>query len=393
MAALWIEVVLRAIFLGFVPLIVMIGLVGGAAAAAAQGRPALVEVDQVRTEPMARTVPVLGRVVARQGGPIATRVAGAVAEVAVEVGDRVAAGALLARLVDDRRRFERELAAAELAAADAQRGTAAAELALRRQEHRRLRRLKGSAAFSRARLDDKAQEIVVSEGRLTEAAQRAGMARARLGLADWDLEHTGIRAPYAGVVGIRHVSAGAYVQVGAPIVTLIDDTGLELEADVPSDRVAGLTPGTAVAVTLDDGSAHSAEVRAVVPRENPLTRTRAVRFTPRFGAMGKPIAVEQSATLKLPVGRPRDVVTVHKDAVTKAQGKALVYLVVDGKAERRTVRLGTAVGGRFEVLDGLEPGDVVVIRGNERLRPGQSVRPKGGDAGAKRGNGAKKEPS
>lgn len=371
----------------------MVGLLGAAGVALAQGGPALVKVDAVRTEPLAQTVPVLGRVVARQGGPIATRVAGAVAEVAVEVGDRVAAGDLLARLVDDRRRFERELAAAELAAAEAQQSTAEAELALRRQEHRRLRRLTGSAAFSRARLDDKAQEIVVSEGRLAEAAQRAGMARARLGLADWDLEHTRIRAPYPGVVGIRHISAGAYVQVGAPIVTLIDDTGLELEADVPSNRVVGLTPGAAVVVTLDDGSAHSAEVRAVVPRENPLTRTRAVRFTPQFGDMGKPIAVEQSVTLKLPIGKPRDVVTVHKDAVTEAQGKPMVYLVVDGKAELRPVGLGAAVGGRFEVTSGLKPGDVVVIRGNERLRPGQAVRPKGGDAGAKRGNGAKKEPS
>ncbi len=341
--------------------------------ALAQGRPAVVKVDQVRTEPMAQTVPVLGRVVARQGGPVAARVAGAVAEVLVEVGDRVELGTLLARLVDDRMRIERDLAAAESAAVEAEQASAEAELTLREQERARLVKLRSSTAFSPARLADKLQEIVVAKSRVAAAAARRLMARARRDLRDWDLVHTKIRAPYAGVVGIRHISAGAYLKVGDPIVTLIDDASLEIEADVPADRVVGLNVGRRITMRLDDGSRHQARVRAVVPEENPLTRTRTVRFVPSFGATVKPLAVQQSVTLDLPIAAPRQVVTVHKDAILARQGAKSVYVVESGTAQIRPVRLGVAVGGRFEVEDGLEAGEVVVIRGNERLRPGQKV--------------------
>lgn len=351
----------------------LIGQAGTSGLARAQDRPAVVKVDLVRTETMAQTVPVLGRLVARQGGAVAARIAGAVAEVPVAVGDRVERGQLLARLVDDRIRFERDLASAEAAAAKAEQTSAEAQLTLREQERARLAKLRSSTAFSPARLADKLQEIIVARSRVAAAAARRRMARARLGLSDWNLTHTKIRAPYAAVVGVRHISAGAYLKVGDPIVTLIDDAGLEIEADVPSDRVVGLAVGRRIAVRLDDGSRHQAVVRAVVPEENPLTRTRAVRFVPIFETTVKPLAVQQSVTLELPIAAPRQVVTVHKDAILARRGANLVYVVEIGTAEIRPVRLGAAVGGRFEVKGGLEPGEIVVIRGNERLRPGQKV--------------------
>ena len=352
------------------------GLIGPArlsGLALAQGRPAIVKVDQVRAEAMAQTVPVLGRLVARQGGAVAARIAGAVTEVLVQVGDRVERGALLARLVEDRMRFERDLAAAEATAAKAEQTSAEAELTLREQERARLAKLRSSTAFSPARLADKLQEIVVAKSRVAVAAARRQMARSRLGLSDWELTHTKIRAPYAGVVEVRHISAGAYLKVGDPIVTLIDDAGLEIEADVPADRVVGLTIGRPITVRLDDDSQHQAVVRAVVPAENPLTRTRAVRFVPTFGPTENPLAVQQSVILDLPIAASRQVVTVHKDAILPRQGATLVFVVESGTAQIRPVRLGAAVGGRFEVEGGLEVGDIVVIRGNERLRPGQKV--------------------
>ncbi len=102
-----------------------------------------------------------------------------------------------------------------------------------------------------------------------------------------------------------------------------------------------------------------------------------VRFTPHFDDTATALAANQSGTLDLPAGRPRDVVTVHKDAVLNRKGKTLVFVLVDGKVQIRPVRLGEAVGGRFEVLKGLKTGDLVVVRGNERLLPGQEVRIKG----------------
>jgi multidrug efflux pump subunit AcrA (membrane-fusion protein) len=118
----------------------------------------------------------------------------------------------------------------------------------------------------------------------------------------------------------------------------------------------------------------------MVPEENPLTRTRTVRFTAEFDGSIKNLAASQSITILIPIGQTRTVVSVHKDAVITRKGQKIVFVVVknkEGKGQKafpRTVTLGEAVGGRFEVLSGLKPGERVVVRGNERLRPGQKVK-------------------
>jgi multidrug efflux pump subunit AcrA (membrane-fusion protein) len=111
-----------------------------------------------------------------------------------------------------------------------------------------------------------------------------------------------------------------------------------------------------------------------VPEENPLARTRTVRFTADFGRNGKHIAVNQSVRLLIPVGPSRSIVSVHKDAVLLRGGRKVVYVIEGGQAKIRPVKLGDAVGSRFEVVSGLKPGEKVVIRGNERLRPNSRVR-------------------
>jgi multidrug efflux pump subunit AcrA (membrane-fusion protein) len=81
--------------------------------------------------------------------------------------------------------------------------------------------------------------------------------------------------------------------------------------------------------------------------------------------------------LNLPSGAQKNVLSVHKDAVLIRRGNQIVVIVENGKANFRPVKLGEASGNRFIVQSGLKNGDVVVIRGNERLRPKQAVRFKG----------------
>jgi RND family efflux transporter MFP subunit len=325
-------------------------------AVAQQGRPSFVQVDKVSRAPLVQTIPVVGRLVARQSGTIAARSAGPVAKLSVEVGDRVKQGQELARLVTATLEAQRDLRLAELRAAQ--------------QELSRLERLRTSrsAAFPRARYET--------------ALQNVAKAEAALKLAQIEVNYAIIRAPFPGVVTVKHTEIGAYVRAGDAVVTLVNDRALEIEADVPADRVAGLTPGRNVQFTMD-GKEHDAIVRAVVPVDSALTRTRAVRFIPRFRTPMSGIAVNQSVTVAVPIGASRDVVSVHKDAIIHRGPATIVFVVagakavkppmVLGKAVPRPVKLGDAVGGRFVVLGGLKPGDIVVVRGNERLRPGQMV--------------------
>ncbi len=370
-----------------------------------------VQVDAVKIEPLNQTFTVIGRLVARQRGDVAARIAGPVAALHVQVGDRVSTGDVIAAIDRKRPAWRHDVAAAEVEESKADRanaearhamaeaGVARAEarLALARQAHARLERLRASAAFSQARLDDLAQEVVaaVSEvdfaraevfealSRIDQSQARLMRSRANLKNAADDLDDTAVRAPFDGVVTLRHTEVGAYLDIGATVVTLVNDHDIEIEADVPYDRLAALTPGIEVSFRLDNGVWHRAVVRAVGVEENSRTRTRVVRFAPDFNgpnsngpnSNGMPdnLADGQSVALALPIGPPRDILSVHKDAITRGVDGVVVFVVIEGAAERRRVDLGVAVGSRFEVLSGLRPGELVVVRGNERLRPGQAV--------------------
>lgn len=340
--------------------------------ARAQEQPALVQVDAVRIEPLSQTRPVLGRLVAKRRGQVAARLGGLVTGVEVDVGDHVEQGDVLVELDAEPVQYEVDLADAEYNSAVADRETAEAEIALLENELARIDRLKQSAAFSQAQMEDKQRQITVARSRLAAATARLGQYQAKQQTSRRNLQDMVIKAPYDGAVTRRLVSPGAYLRPGDPVVALVDDGALEIEADVPADQLRGLLPGTEVGLTIA-GERRTAMVRAIVPEENPLTRTRAVRLIPAFETMADGLAVAQSVTLDIPIGAPRDVSTVSKDGVIQRPTGAMVFLVKDGTATPQPVRLGTAVDGRFEVVEGLADGDLVVIRGNERLRPGQPV--------------------
>lgn len=343
-----------------------------------QQNAAAVRVDPVRSEPLTQTVPVIGRLVARQAGSVAARISGPILEFRVQVGDRVNAGDVIAVLDSATMKAERDLAAAGLSLARAELDTRKAEITLAQQELQRIEGLKTSAAFSQARFDDVRQQVAIAEAGAREAEASVTSEQARLRLAEINLDYTEVKAPYEGVISRRLTEAGAYAREGDPLVSMIADHALEVEADVPSNRLLGLTAGTEVSGRLDNGTLFKATVRAIVPDENPLTRTRAVRFVPELGrdsAAGHGLlANEQSVTMQVPVGAPRQILTVHKDAIIRRPDDVMVYITADGKAQPRTVILGEAVGPRFEVLDGLSEGELVVVRGNERLQPGLEVR-------------------
>ena len=336
--------------------------------------PTQVGVDAVITEPLRQTVPVIGRFVARQTGVAAARVSGPVGEIRVEVGDRVKAGDVIAVLVNDMLKWQHELQKAEVQQYAAAVKTRKATAKLRRQELRRIEKLIKSAAFSKARLDDKRQEVAVADSQAAEAQGKLNSARANLKMTGINLYNAAVRAPYSGVISKRHIEVGAYVNLGDPLVTLVDDAHLEIEADVPANRTPALLAGTRLKAYINGTQEIAARVRAVVPEENPQTRTRTVRFVPELPLGISGLANNQSVTLQLPAGNDGTVVTVHKDAILSRKGKTLVFLVQGSKAVMRPVRLGEAVGIRFIVNSGLAPGDKVVVRGNERLLPGQAIR-------------------
>jgi len=342
--------------------------------ALAQGRPASVEVADVQRQTVSDTRNVIGQIVAQVESAIATRVAGIVESTEVEVGDRLDVGDVIARLDPSEIKLQQRTATAEVEVARAGVDVAQAELRSAEVSFERQAALKNSRAFSRSRFEDLQQQVARARAGVTRASAQLARAQAALAETRYRLEQSIITAPFPGIVLEKQVDTGSYVTVGAPLATMIDLARLEIEANVPVELLTALAPGKTVSATIDGGGTHDAVVRSILPVRSVSTRTGPVRFAFNMGEMPEiQLARGKSVMLALPASGEREVLTVPKDALVQAGNGWIVYAVVDGKAMMRPVEIGLATGDRFEVKSGLTAGDSVIVRGNERIRPGQDV--------------------
>lgn len=342
---------------------------------AAQGGPAAVGVQEVETRVLSETVPVFAEVSTSREGSIAGRIAGNIERVNVLAGDRVQEGDVMVELSRELLAIRVAQSQAQIAEAQAGTDTARARLDQARIIFDRTAALRDTSAFSQGRFDDLQADLFQARSQLAEAQAREISAQAGLAETQYQLDRTSITAPFSGVVLEVSTIPGAFIQAGTPVVRLLDTSSFEVKANIPARYVDTLTKGDEVTADTETGVQINLSLRAVLPVENPSTRTRTALFTTLDDMEPNLVAVGQSLTVNVPVGAAREVLSVPKDALVQARGGWTVYVAADGKAEPRTVSIGVPLGDRYEVLGGLAAGDLVVVRGNERLRPGQDIAP------------------
>ena len=353
----------------------LIASLGAAPMVVAQGRPAAVGVQSVDQRVLSETIPVFAEIVTARNGAVASRVAGSVDRVLTLTGAEVSAGEVLVELNRELLEIRVQQARAQIAVAEASLETVRTRLSSAQTSFDRVEALRGSTAFSQGRFDDVQSGVAVARAQIAEARARLESGKTQLAEAEYQLNRSVVRAPFSGVVLEVLTIPGAFIQAGTPVVTLLDTDSFEIEARIPARYVTDLRPGQEVQGALETGQSLDLELRAVLPVEDPSTRTRAVRFTTEDLAGLPNLAVGQSLTVDVPVGQAREVVSVPKDALIQARGGWTVFVAADGKAQPRQVQIGVPAGDRYEVIAGLAVGDQVVVRGNERLRPGQDIAP------------------
>jgi RND family efflux transporter MFP subunit len=218
-------------------------------------------------------------------------------------------------------------------------------------------------------------ELLEARSLLAEADAREKTSQTRFAESQYQLERSLITAPFSGVVLEVLTIPGAFIQAGTPVVRLLDTSAFEVRANVPARYAEKLSAGLMVNGQTDIGLEIKLELRATLPIEDPSTRTRAVLFTTDNGDNNALVAVGQSLTLDVPIGESREMLSVPKDALVQSSGGWTVFIAVDGQAQARSITIGAPIGNRYEVLSGLRIGELVVVRGNERLRPGQDIAP------------------
>ena len=335
---------------------------------------AIVQVDAVQNQSFGEMINFSARLMPKQSGVVAARTSGPVTKINIELGDRVKKGSLIATVDASILMDEQDRLNALVNEAKQEIARTKAEAQLQRQQVQRLEGLKNSVAFSRGRYDDALQLLIINEISIEMAKARLARAKANLALNKTQTLWANVIAPYQGIITDIHTEAGSWLTSGQPVVSMINDSDFEVVADIPTQQIQGLSEGMLLPLSLDDGTNHQIIIRSLIPEENALSRTRQVRFTPNFGKMKKPHALGQSATIELPIGPKKNVVTVHKDAIVNMAGRTFVYVAVSGFAQIRPISIGAALGSRFEVLGGLRADDLVVVRGNERLQPGQAIK-------------------
>lgn len=307
-----------------------------------------------------RTVQLPGSVVSRKEGVVASEAAGLVVEMAVQPGDRVQTGDVLVRL---RERYYR----LQLAAAEARLREAEARRALAESNLRRAKELFDDEVISQGELDDASSEF-------TAWAARIDQTNAEIDQIKDSIERSQVQAPYDGVVVAKRTELGQWIELGAPVVELVALNELQVRVEVPERYFDSLKRGGKIDVGFEalGGQTIVGDVESIVPRADPQSRTFPVKIAIRDPA-GR-VGVGMLATVALPVGDVFDATLVPKDSVLRQGDQTSVFRINgDETVESVPVKTGQGVGGWIVVNGPVEPGQRVVTRGNERLRPGQAV--------------------
>lgn len=316
--------------------------------------PAKVQIAIAESRDMAPVVEASGTVVSVNDSRIAAEVEGVLTWLA-DVGDAVDAGAVIARI-------EPRLMQVALTRARANVARLEADLRYREQQLLRAEELAINKNVSANLLDE-------SRAERDQAVHQLADARAQLERAEGDLARTRIRAPFAGHVVERLASVGEYIGTGEDVMRLVDTKRKEIALPAPIALTAFIQPGLNVLVKSGRAEREHA-VRAVVPVGDAISRMVEVRLQASDSdwLVGAPVQVS------LPADSPLTAVAVPRDALVERGGTAYLFRIKDdGTAEQVTANIESTVGLWVAIANGIEPGDRIVIRGAERLMPGQSV--------------------
>ena len=330
------------------------------------GRPPVaVETAKAVAADLEEAVDVVGTLAARSEAEVKTEYSGTVAEVFVTQWVRVKAGTPLARL--DTREAEAGMQAAKAGSLQAEAGARRAARELDRSV-----KLKEAGLATQQQLD---------EARSADEAARAaaGAAKAQLAMAETRLAKAVIRAPIDGVVAVRNVNVGDYVEnMGSPkpMFRVVDNRLLELTANVPSARMAALAVGQPFAFTSDalPGRTFAGKVSFINPAADEASRT--VKVKAEVPNADETLKAGLFVKGRIVTGTRAGVLVVPRSALVSwdtVARQARVFVVEGGVAKGVSIETGASPGDAVEVVKGLGAGQEVVTRGGFNLRDGDRV--------------------
>ncbi|MFD0738853.1 efflux RND transporter periplasmic adaptor subunit [Lysobacter koreensis] len=330
-----------------------------------------------------------GYVVARRMATVSSKITGKVREVLIEEGQSVTAGQVMATLDPIDADAQRDLAAAQVGAARSQIAGVQAQLREAEANAARLGGLVRQQLVSKAQYDQAIAQRDALRAQLNTAQRNAQVASGGLRIAAQGVDNTVVRAPFAGVVIAKAAQPGEIVSplsagggfTRTGIGTIVDMDSLEVEVDVGEAFIGRVQPKMPVEATLNAYPDWKipAEVIAIIPTADRGKATVKVRIALKqrdariVPDMGVRVSFLEKAQPANAVAAKPGVLVPAAAIVSRGEGQ-VAFVVADGKAERRTLKLGRTLGEDREVLDGLAGGDTVVLDPPQGLVDGTAVR-------------------
>ena len=316
--------------------------------------PPNVRIAHASIQSLAPLTIIPGTVVSRNDAKLAAEVTGRLIDVA-DVGTFAVKGDVVAQIEDTVIKLRKDELMAEVE-------RARARLRYLESEERRYVQLAESNLAAAAKLEETRSDRDVSRGDLQ-------VAKSRLAQIEDQLARTRIAAPFDGIVVERLMMPGERVDIGKNVVRIVDQQHLEVIARAPLEYYSFVRPGQQLELRTGPVLA-SGTVRTVVAVGSENTH----QFELRLDIEGNRFPVGQTLRVSIPTSTAREALVVPRDAlVLRPEGITVFVVGNDQVASQVTVTTGIGAGDQIEVAGNLKDGDKVIIRGNERLRPGQTV--------------------
>lgn len=300
----------------------------------------------------------------RRSSEIRPQVEGIITHIFVKSGDRVESGRALLQIDPLRQQ-------AALESNEASRMAQEAAVSYAQQQYDRAKQLLDAGATSQ-------QEFEQAETNLKTARASLEALRAREQEARVQLQYYRVTSPTTGIVGDIPVRVGDRVTSSTVLTTVDQQAGLEVYVQVPVERAPGLRPGLPVRIRDRDGAllAESA-ISFVSPQVDDRTQSVLAKaaIDPQPG-----FRTEQFVRAEI-VWRNEPGLTVPATAVTRINGQYFAFVAESGEkglvARQRSVKLGELKGNDYVLVDGLKPGDKLIVSGTQRIADGAPIQPQG----------------
>jgi membrane fusion protein (multidrug efflux system) len=305
-----------------------------------------VEVANASAGLIKRELSAVGNFQSNESVVIAAEIAGRVAWIGFDEGKKITAGKVLLKLDTSVLAAERDRAQASL----------------------------GLSEVNQRRAEILLKDNAISERERDEAYAKWRLDEASLRLAEAQLAKTVLLAPFDGIVGLRKVSVGDYLQPGEPVANLEQIDPIKVDFRIPETFAGQVEMNQTIQLTVDavPGQTFSGTVYAVDPLVDVNGRSMLLRA--RVANAAGRLRPGMFARIAVLLEERADALTIPEEAlIPQADGRQSVFKVVDGKVEAVQVRTGLREKGRVEIIDGLQTGDAVITAGHMKVRPGMPV--------------------